>query len=961
MNFFGIDKPEWLQPKPKRMMSQQFGASKNSKARSQSTGGVLNDVTAGVNNSKPPTSRQPHARNPSIPSPKLGDESFAQSVSTTLASRGIKGFSQILGARRLARKSSALNLNLGNVSQGLSLRFSSSNPMVNIVPPNENALVVESNEPEKQRTPRAQSLPLNLITPAQANTLAGDPGSRNRKHLQIDVSLTKQQKAPPSIVDSASAVSVPRPSAEADFFTSPSSSGHSNLFSPLELQFDRPTATATTVPSLYAPSLHPSLEQARATSSTSLPLPQSTGQESSIGHGLLPGLAIAQAFAMPAGVLCNMQSEMDLRALKGLWARRRQPRKRLPFASGAGEGSAKDPAKVFSPPATPGPVPLSPAFSEMSVWEDDTDDESSYSEDEDGKLPKKLKAAGEFLRKQKSLPALFGRMNLQAKKSLEMLTARPGSRARPGSGVSFVVEEIKALGERDVLHVRNKAGADVLVLSCEDGKTWPAAGTAELVVSEMISPLGREPDEAYVDFIIKMYGLFMTDYQFLTLLTEHYHKSERSLAKWDREVMQKRMLKILETWIKTQPEKLIGCEETIQGLEEFCELARITHDKEIDKVWDLFEHEHGLAQKYEADVKAITVSLDSEFKASATMQTNTPYVSPLLALETNEIAKYLSALDYILYRDASQMTPLRAWWQKRRNGNDCDRNALATIDRIFARTAMVQHWVAVEVLGAVGVERRREVICKFIGVAKILKALNNFQSLICVVNGLTHPTVKKLGETWRLIPPAYTTLLDEYSCLAAEAHSLPASSAYRRSLAKAKSPTIPYFPFFSRDVSIFQDSEMSFLCPRNDKSLPRHHSIGSSQALSSFATSSILESQEMDPVMVNLQKFRKTYDVISRAQGYSSRPYAFQSNLGMNSYSLRLYVPGRNTMSKWSSSSEKLGPVPSTGPLDHVGEVVERTIIRAWTLSHSDAESSSVEEGRGKLLKELLGKCMETL
>lgn len=72
-------------------------------------------------------------------------------------------------------------------------------------------------------------------------------------------------------------------------------------------------------------------------------------------------------------------------------------------------------------------------------------------------------------------------------------------------------------------------------------------------------------------------------------------------------------------------------------------------------------------------------------------------------------------------------------------------------------------WPTTEICSEPNVNKRADLIKKFIKVAKICKDLKNYNSLMCIITGLTLTPVSRLKVTWDKVPAKIIKLYDELS------------------------------------------------------------------------------------------------------------------------------------------------------------------------------------------------------
>uniref|UniRef100_A0A8C6UQ88 RAS guanyl releasing protein 3 (calcium and DAG-regulated) n=1 Tax=Neogobius melanostomus TaxID=47308 RepID=A0A8C6UQ88_9GOBI len=108
-----------------------------------------------------------------------------------------------------------------------------------------------------------------------------------------------------------------------------------------------------------------------------------------------------------------------------------------------------------------------------------------------------------------------------------------------------------------------------------------------------------------------------------------------------------------------------------------------------------------------------------------------------------------------------------------------------TLERSIALFNGVSQWVQLMVLSKLTPTSRAEVITKFIHIAQKLLYLQNFNTLMAVVGGLSHSAICRLRETHSYLPQRFSS--NNYS-------------AYRKSFSECRGPKIPILGVHLKDL-----------------------------------------------------------------------------------------------------------------------------------------------------------------
>lgn len=110
------------------------------------------------------------------------------------------------------------------------------------------------------------------------------------------------------------------------------------------------------------------------------------------------------------------------------------------------------------------------------------------------------------------------------------------------------------------------------------------------------------------------------------------------------------------------------------------------------------------------------------------------------------------------------------------------------LERSIALFNGLCQWIQCMVLSKTTPQERSDVIVKFANVAQRLRQLQNYNTLMAIVGGLTHSALARLNKTNSCIPPEIHMLLAEYTELLSSNNNF---SNYRKALAQSTGFYIP--------------------------------------------------------------------------------------------------------------------------------------------------------------------------
>ncbi|XP_036403254.1 ras guanyl-releasing protein 3 [Megalops cyprinoides] len=159
-------------------------------------------------------------------------------------------------------------------------------------------------------------------------------------------------------------------------------------------------------------------------------------------------------------------------------------------------------------------------------------------------------------------------------------------------------------------------------------------------------------------------------------------------------------------------------------------------------------------------------------------------------LEPMELAEHLTFLEYKSFRRIS-FTDYQSYVI---HGCLVDN---PTLERSIALFNGVSQWVQLMVLTKLTPQHRAEVITKFINVAQKLLHLQNFNTLMAVVGGLSHSSISRLKETHSHLSPEVTRIWNEMTELVSSNGNY---CAYRKAFTDCEGFKIPILGVHLKDL-----------------------------------------------------------------------------------------------------------------------------------------------------------------
>jgi len=195
--------------------------------------------------------------------------------------------------------------------------------------------------------------------------------------------------------------------------------------------------------------------------------------------------------------------------------------------------------------------------------------------------------------------------------------------------------------------------------------------------------------------------------------------------------------------------------------------------------------------------------LHAKIKLKKMSSTEAMKKSLVLSLSSLQIAQQLTLLEHSIFSEIKPSEFFHQGWAKA----DADRrspNIRAAISRFNTTTK----WIVASVLKEERLKSRVKVVRKFINVAKHLRALNNFHTLMAFLAGINDSPVYRLKYTRAELPPKPTRMLEELQNLMNADTNY---EQYRQNLSNISEsePCIPYLGMLLRDLTYFEEDGSS--------------------------------------------------------------------------------------------------------------------------------------------------------
>ncbi|VDB85607.1 unnamed protein product [Peniophora sp. CBMAI 1063] len=386
-------------------------------------------------------------------------------------------------------------------------------------------------------------------------------------------------------------------------------------------------------------------------------------------------------------------------------------------------------------------------------------------------------------------------------------------------------EPLSSLYRRDY----DEEEKDIIVDS--DGKVY--AGTVPALVKRLVAH--ECTDTGFTKTFLMSFKSFTEVDTLVGLLVERFWITpprglngvqEEEWRRLKQHVIRTRVLNTMKTMLLDDD---ILEEKDMHILDKIVEFARHGEVKEKAAGRQLLSH----IQRIQHGSRARSRSTTSRDPQPTPIFPRTKKTLKLLDLSPLEIARQLTIIEGSLFLKikGSEFFKMRSHELQQ---DLKESNITAMIETTFKIT----HWVADAVLKPETAHERAFIITHFIRVADRCRELNNFNSMIAIVSGLSSPPVRRLSRTWDQIIPKHTSML---SACEMTIDSGKEFSNYRRLLQRTEPPCVPFIGFYLMTLMVIQES----------------------------APNTITDN------LINFRKRAKAVEVVQEIQQWQSRPFNF--------------------------------------------------------------------------------------
>ncbi|KAF9410752.1 hypothetical protein BGZ76_005444 [Entomortierella beljakovae] len=174
--------------------------------------------------------------------------------------------------------------------------------------------------------------------------------------------------------------------------------------------------------------------------------------------------------------------------------------------------------------------------------------------------------------------------------------------------------------------------------------------------------------------------------------------------------------------------------------------------------------------------------------------------TPFIEIKDGAIAAQLTLVEFGLFRKIKPRDLLRHVWKTNKGS--------AAIQASVAHFNFISSWVGTMILSPSKAKNRAKMMEKFINIAKILREMGNFNTMMAIIAALNNSSIWRLGQTRELLQgkEVWNTFKELDHLMGAEK----SFSEYRQALKVQKLPCIPYLGVHNQDILSISEGNRDF-------------------------------------------------------------------------------------------------------------------------------------------------------
>uniref|UniRef100_A0A6B2L162 Ras-GEF domain-containing protein n=1 Tax=Arcella intermedia TaxID=1963864 RepID=A0A6B2L162_9EUKA len=239
--------------------------------------------------------------------------------------------------------------------------------------------------------------------------------------------------------------------------------------------------------------------------------------------------------------------------------------------------------------------------------------------------------------------------------------------------------------------------------------------------------------------------------------------------------------------------------------ENIANLLRLFVDKNLRKV-QLFESpirlmDNELMNTHQYDFPS-TLSRKPPDAIVAFIGDYDPY-EIILQVDELVIAQQLTLIEWEIYVKIREVELLNQSWSKEK------RQPIAqNVVQLMQRANRTSFWVATSILLQSRAKDRTKAVTKFMNIAKHLKDLNNYNTLMAIIAGLNTVSVSRLKQTFASVKK---NVLEQWEILMEVMNPSNSFKKLRTALEEAGQTALPYIGLYLSDLTFMEDGNPDYI------------------------------------------------------------------------------------------------------------------------------------------------------
>ncbi|KAI9823778.1 MAG: hypothetical protein M1832_002335 [Thelocarpon impressellum] len=547
------------------------------------------------------------------------------------------------------------------------------------------------------------------------------------------------------------------------------------------------------------------------------------------------------------------------------------------------------------------------------------------------------------------------------KSRFKRIFSKEGSAAGPQTRSAEL--QVLEAQDNELLEVRldeRHLNVIVLVLQTSADEVSVQAGSIRGLLGEVLAPVftSRTYEQmiAY-DTLIAQSIFFLADrLDLLGFMAERFKEAEALEAPG----LQLKILTLLNVWLECKPEDVVEWDD--EPLNLVLNSARNKRGVVADTCRQLGRKVSAVRvqdSKHEAMLQKTSkaITWKGEVHAAISFLENfAPETTELDCVEVNLLAKYLAAVDLVFFREATQPKQLELKLKQLHGGgtpthltNLDHRQMIQRAGRLAMRAEMIKHWTLCSVFNTRSPERRGHVASQFVFVAHRLITYGDLEGASVIVNALRSDCFTRQDfpvTWWHMERLGSAGVLDNVSAMLTD--------SYKRTLTNLADPVTPIFTgkqgLFAKMLEEHSSMPHFIRTALNTLEGQEARCVPAETALKYAWEPRMLASGPL----LDLSKYERMWQLhaAARARVKVAHPYG---TVTRDAYVMQLYEPGRFC---WGTEEGFCPTKPTPNKqLDALSELVERSILRRWTMMAPGA--LSLEDSRPMVLQALRARGVE--